>query len=59
MILAIRNKFYFESIRNFMLKNSYVMCEDLTRTVWHIDDIESILVNSFGYHRAANGQGIY
>lgn len=49
------NKFFFENIYQYMLKNQVQTAVDASETMWHLLDVEDILIKEYGYRRASNG----
>lgn len=54
-VSCIYNKYFFEQHYKFMIANQYNVATDASGTVWHLLDVEEILVKEYGYRRTQSG----
>ena len=54
-VLCVYNKFFFEKLYKFMLQQQFDTARDASDTIWHIQDVEDILISEYGYKRSSTG----
>ncbi len=52
---CLYNKFFFEELYRYMLNNNLNCALDTSNTVWHLQDVEEILIKEYGYRRTNSG----
>lgn len=53
---CIYNRHFFETMYKLMITNTHNALIDGSETIWHIDDVEHILICEYGYKQAASGR---
>lgn len=52
---CLYNQFFFEQLYKYMLDNHIDSALDGSNTVWHLMDVEGILIKEYGYRRTQGG----
>lgn len=56
-VACLYTKHFFEQLYRYMLEGKLDTAIDTSNTIWHLVDVEEILVKNYGYRRV-NGGGI-